>query len=66
MKVSVSKGATINLGNYESARVDITVEDDTLGASEIEEMVDSWLRKEVEKIEVGAGIPPRGAKRFGA
>lgn len=75
MKISISRGATVNLGSYESARVDISLEANTEDAplevqteasyaDWLDNFVSSWLSAQVEDIEKGAGLPPRGASRF--
>ena len=82
MKITISRGATVNLGSYESARIDISCEayvedinrDEVVAVTgplhaqqtreDVDNYVHGWLRKEVEKIEAAAGVPPRGADRF--
>jgi hypothetical protein len=68
--IRVTRGATVNLGNYESARVEIAAEvevkdGDTkaaLGATNLE--CKAFLKKEVEAIQQAAGLPPRPVERF--
>ncbi len=71
MKITISKGATINLGNYESARVDMTVEIDhrtddltTLDPTKLEDVIDIYLTKKIEEIQQQAGLPPTDPKRY--
>jgi len=72
-KITISRGATINLGNYESARVDCSLEattPDQRGESmeeiraELNIYNNEFLNQEVQKIEQANGLPPRGAGRF--
>lgn len=57
LKIVVSKGRTVNLGNYESARVDITMEAEiedhdnyTVCFNSLSEMVQKLLDNEVGEI----------------
>lgn len=55
MRVKVSKGKTINTGNFESFRIDVGLEEDftnlTEGHTTLSAMVDDMLQKEVQKLE---------------
>ena len=55
MRVKVSKGKTINTGNYESFRIDVGVEDDfekiTEGHATLSAIVDDMLATEISKLE---------------
>lgn len=73
MKVTLSRGATINLGNYESARIDLTIEgDDVVGTGEGFDKevarLDDWLKRaltpRVQIIQKEAGLPPHPVTRF--
>ena len=63
--IRIARGATVNLGNYESARFDIEVVGDTDGSFEY---LDAWLRRVVElkvqEIQEAAGLPPHPVERF--
>jgi len=67
----ITRGATINLGNYESARVEISQEVDLTEDDEgqpvfeaLNDEVKARLAAEVEKVQEAAGLPPRPAERF--
>ena len=65
----VTKGATVNLGNYESARVEVSAEADPDGENEdtlteLTEWIDNFLTVQIRSIEDAAGVPLRDAKRF--
>lgn len=70
-KISVSRGATINLGSYESARLDLGFEVE-IGAGEdvdnvltdIDDSLCRRLRERVEGIQQEAGLPPNPGCRF--
>lgn len=67
VKVTITRGATINLGNYESARIDLSIDlGDTTAEKwdEADARLCAWLEQEVEKIQNEAGLPPRPASRF--
>lgn len=70
MKMTVSRGATINLGSYESARVDITVEseigDESRGYAidQLDKFVVEELVKRINEITREAGLAPHPATRF--
>ena len=66
MKITISRGATINIGNYESARVEIgaEIDGDTKSLQELDEWVTTELHKAVKLIEKQAGLPPASSKRF--
>jgi hypothetical protein len=69
--IRVTRGATINLGNYESARVEISAEVEVAEGQSMEGRIDvvnaeakTWLQKEAEAIQQAAGLPPRPVERF--
>lgn len=68
MKITITRGATVNLGNFESARVDLSVEVDagmlSEGVKETDDCVKDWLSNSVLAIQDAAGLPPRPAERF--
>lgn len=67
MKITISRGATVNLGNYESARLDVSFEatgGDEISAGELNELACSFLEEEVGKVQKAAGLPEFSAKRF--
>lgn len=70
MKMTIARGATINLGSYESARVDISVESDVGGEDrcyaleQLDEFVRAELAKRVTEITREAGLAPHPATRF--
>lgn len=68
MKITITRGATVNLGNFESARVDLSVEVDagmlSEGVKETDDYVKDWLSNSVLAIQDAAGLPPRPAERF--
>lgn len=71
----ISRGATVNLGNYESARVDLeltAIGDASRPLSpslaEVLAAVDgqlkAWLQAKVHEIQEAAGLPPHPVDRF--
>lgn len=71
MKVTIGRGATVNLGNYESARVDVTVEfeaDTSLtfdeATREANKAICEWLEEEVANIQAEANTKPLPVTRF--
>lgn len=67
LKTTVSRGATVNLGSYESARVDISMEFDTESGMLFDDMdheVVRRLRKAVQEIQTAASLPPHPTDRF--
>jgi hypothetical protein len=70
--IRITRGATINLGNYESSRVEVSSEVEVGGTPEeaeagcvmVNEECKRFLKKEVEAIQQAAGLPPRPAERF--
>jgi hypothetical protein len=77
-RVTIRRGATVSLGNFESARVDVELSaqldevDVTNNASfaatyeNLDEMVRTRLRDEVDAIEQGRRREESKAHRFGA
>jgi len=74
-KISVSRGATVNLGNYESLRIDITheceIEYDAADEDEridwekdISEWCKEFLRREITNAQEAGGLPPQSVERF--
>lgn len=70
MKITITRGATINLGSYESSRIDISIEQET-GKEDLTyavKQLDDWLigqlTERVEAIQDAAGLPPQTAGRF--
>lgn len=64
-KITITRGATVNLGNYESARVDLSVEfENSAQLADHDEWLKLWLLKQVEAIQTEAGLPPKAAERF--
>jgi hypothetical protein len=71
--IRVTRGATVNLGSYESARVEVSWELDvdsqqgkdfeTLSQA-VSKSCKEFLAKEVEAIQQAAGLPPRPVERF--
>ena len=59
----LSRGATINLGNYESARVDLEVIA-TGDLAKADQYVCTWIEHEVARIQEAAGLPPHPVERF--
>ena len=57
MKISVSYGKTINLGNYESLRLDASMEVDTTSADYNQEYARAWeeVRKQVDNQTIKGG-----------
>ena len=66
MKITISRGATINLGSYESSRIDIgcEVEGDTKDFQAADKWVIDQLNKAVKDIQVSAGLAPNPVARF--
>jgi len=71
-RIEVSLGKTINLGDYESMRVDVTYaadlkdKEDAVEAYEsCWELVDRELSKKIEQIEGRKNRTGRGSRRFG-
>lgn len=72
IKISIAKGATVNLGNYESARIDVSfelqldIDDDNVddGITLLSKRCNNFLRNQVDDIEQSAGVVPRGTERF--
>ena len=73
MKITISRGATINIGNYESSRLDMSFEEqvDGLSLEALETFTsgwDKWLVKELSKriksVQTEAGLPPQPVTRF--
>lgn len=69
--VRVTRGATINLGNYESARVEIAgeyelSETDTSeeALAECDRFCREFLAQQIEEIQTASGNPPRSPGRF--
>lgn len=69
--ITVGKGATINLGSYESARIDFSITEKDIPLVDIGGIIDTitqrvnlYLKEEITKIEQAAGLMPRGAARF--
>lgn len=72
-KIRVSRGATVNLGNFESLRLDISFEIEEEWADEdqktsFENMVSTWckehLRREITDAQEAGGLPPQSVERF--
>lgn len=63
-KITITRGATVNLGNYESARVDLSVETTEDEYEAADSWLKSWLIDQVEAIQTEAGLPPKAAERF--
>lgn len=64
-KMTISRGATINLGEYESARVDVSVELEDESTFEGQDCwLKVWLEDQVDKIQSAAGLPPKAPERF--
>lgn len=65
MKITISRGATINIGNYESARIDISAEaESTDSLTELDTWLKTALQHSVHEIQVAAGLPPHPVERF--
>ncbi len=64
MKITLTRGATVNLGNYESARVDLAVEGTKDTIVELDAWLKNWLAARVEEIQSEAGLPPQAPERF--
>lgn len=63
----LSRGATVNLGNYESARVDLEIVFTPKAESEIadhDSWLKTWLETRVREIQEAAGLPPHPVERF--
>lgn len=66
----VARGATINLGSFESARVDLEVtvvvaeNDVTEPWSVADALLKEWLQEKVIEIQDAAGVGPKPAERF--
>lgn len=63
-KISVSRGATVNIGSYESARVDLGIEAEDTTFEEVDALVKAALAEAVEAIQEEASLPPNPAGRF--
>ncbi len=66
-KFTITRGATVNIGSYESARVDVAVEfsdDDGETFAKTDLWVRGWLEAQVEAIQTEAGLPPKPCERF--
>lgn len=70
-KVIINRGATVNIGNYESARVDITQEGVPTDGETLEEIAAvlndtarNWLAVEVAAIQEEAHVKPLPTSRF--
>ena len=65
----ITRGATVNLGNYESARVDLELTF-TAGETNMDDIVPmdvdlrKWLGDQVRSIQEAAGLPPHPVERF--
>ena len=66
MKITLTRGATINLGNYESARIDISFEFKTedYDLEERDGYLKEQLQKRVAEIQTAAGLPPHPTDRY--
>lgn len=79
MILRISKGATINLTNYESARAEVTIEQEfapigplqLLAEEDVKHaydrlagIINGLLQDEVTAIQSEAGLPPHNPKRF--
>lgn len=70
--ITISKGYTVNLGNYESARGDYTITaelpdslaEQAITQKAIENSVNAWIQREVKKVQEAAGLPPLPSDRF--
>lgn len=57
MRVKVQRGITVNMGNYESARVDYAIEKDCAKneqedtKTELTNVIDSWIKKDVSELD---------------
>lgn len=60
----ITRGATVNIGNYESARVDLEVSGDAEDFDEADNFVKKWLHEKVAAIQDAAGVPPHPVERF--
>lgn len=63
-KITITRGATVNLGNYESARVDLSIETTREEFTNDDLHLKNWLHEQVEAIQTEAGLPPKAAERF--
>lgn len=70
MKIIISRGATINIGNYESARLDISfeleceAEEAVAGLLNADVVLIGELHKRLKSIQSEAGLPPQPVTRF--
>ena len=72
--ITVSRGVTVNLGNYESVRFDISITDNNIGSVDKETVatataqmtaqISEYIKSELARIEKAGGLVPRGAARF--
>lgn len=70
MKMTVQRGATINLGSYESSRIDIAVEcdigeeDRNYALEQLDTFVRAALNARITEVTRAAGLAPHPATRF--
>lgn len=70
MKITVTRGATVNLGSYESSRIDISIEEEigkedrAYALTQLDNFLVKELSKRVEAVQEGAGLPPQPVARF--
>lgn len=64
MPKGVRLGVTINLGNYESTKLEVWDESEDQTHAEMLKDLREFVQSEVERVQEAAGLPPTPADRY--